>query len=261
MRLQFALAVLTLAGVLGGLALDSRSSAWLQGHPVTGNVIAGTLTVPVTLLLAAYLVDYFVDRAEKRRKEPLRVHLLQDVRRHSGLALEFMARAWWGEGQRTLEQNLYAVRRAWDSDARCMYDYRDRVPLPPGWKHWPAHSLVGEAGAQVPTVRGTAARHVAKVLELVDEYAANFDDPACWLFADLLEADAELLKGFGERGPDVDIPPHAAMGVAEYLAALLLHLRLVEPAEWPEGAGPAPRSSVEPLDRMTLAPSFRTVIG
>jgi hypothetical protein len=77
--LVIALLALSVVCIVGALALDEAVSTWLQQHPLTAGVISGTIALPLTTLVALYLVDYFVAKSNQVKRAPLVAYLRGDV--------------------------------------------------------------------------------------------------------------------------------------------------------------------------------------
>ncbi|TFD72150.1 hypothetical protein [Cryobacterium sp. Hb1] len=132
---------LSVTGVAGAVFLDYLLPEWMSAHPLTAGVISGTIGLPLTTLIALFLVDYFVERAESSRREPLIKFLRAAVIHDAVSVLSYLAPRKVGSGDR-FETMMSGIRHAFVESIA--FDVRQQVTskelplaLPDGWVPFP----------------------------------------------------------------------------------------------------------------------------
>jgi hypothetical protein len=280
-QLVLSLIALSLVGLGVGFLLDTFPHGWLTDHPTTANIVAGILAVPLTLLAALFLVDYFVERAEKLRTEPARRALLDQIEHHAesimrsataglfgGIGPESTrfdgtSYPWWPQ-----ELALMRVRFIAGDFPSDWVVLEDAPPSPPkGWVPFPDVTAVED-----PIPRSTPRpRHLVEtaesssaLLDLVAAYGEVTDDKhlTAWTLimkgrvSDLSTKVAETVKALEDDEQwhivwlsDVkkkgNVLPSVIWRTCEAVASLMVYLGLVPEKDWPKGAGDAPDFSLK----------------
>ena len=136
------LIALSITGVAGALFLDYLIPDWMSAHPLTAGVLSGTIGLPLTTLIALFLVDYFVERAESSRREPLIKFLRAAVIHDSVSVLSYLApRSRPVPGDR-FETMMSGIRHSYVESIA--FDIRQQetsnefpLTLPDGWVPFP----------------------------------------------------------------------------------------------------------------------------
>ncbi|MEB0286764.1 hypothetical protein QN345_00080 [Cryobacterium sp. 10I1] len=250
-RLISFLALLAAAGIAVALLLDGLIPAWMQDHALTAGVLSGTIGLPLTTLVALFLVDYFVDRAEAARRQPLIAFLVTAVTHDAWKILNYLVPRDPHIKENRVGAQMSAVRHA--VVASDMFDIvqqdLEQSPspfLPEGWTPFPPSPFV--PGGSVPRAMHTEPRVVdalgrgtAALRQHMQQLSDAQGNVALLHFTHILEAEClqwvdfylETARISGGSQPDQvqELDIYRRWTGAELLAGLLIHLGAIDVGE------------------------------
>lgn len=244
------LAALSVAGVVVALLLDYLMPEWMSAHPLTSGVLSGIIGLPLTTLIAVFLVDYFVERAESSRREPLITFLKAAVIDDALNVLRYIAphRSMPGDQLESIMSGMrHSVVGSYEFDILNQISEDERsVKLPEGWVPFPLSEWEeGHGGASemnpkrhvveaLARTTGSLKSHLQQLSEAQGDvgllHFMHIFQAECLQWVDFYIEKARDPEGFrSKENQTLDI--YRRWAGAELLGGLLIHLGKVEISE------------------------------